>query len=1055
MSVLPLKPPRLFFFNPPLSQKKHIFSNVCFRFRELTFSSFLDKFAVLFDFPKILTMKRRFSLLLLLWFCSLLTSHAQETFYTNGVVDKREELYAFTNATIYTDYQTKIEKGVLIVRKGKIEAVGAGIVPPKGAIIIDLNGKSIYPAFIELSSEFGMPENKQDGRRGWGDLQLFPSNAGAFNQNDAVHPEVNAAFLFKYDAKNAQALREKGFAAVLTHKKDGIMRGTSAFVALADKREHEIILKEKAAAHLSFNKGTSKQTYPSSLMGSIALLRQTYLDANWYKKNPQAETNLSLKALNEINSLPQIFEANDKMNVLRADRTGDEFGIQYVIVGGGNEYQMLSEVKATNAPLILPLNFPAPYDVKDPFDANNVNLSQMKHWENAPANPKILAENGIEFALSTHGLKDLNDFWKNLRKAIAYGLSKEQALKALTFTPAKILKAENQIGSLKTGFFANFLITSGELFDEKTVIYENWVLGSRNILKEMSLDLRGTYTLNVGENNFTWKIEGTPDAPEHKLTSSDTTKKFSFEAKFNLPTVSLSFKAEDADALMRLTGIYEKGVFSGRAQDEKGNWANWSAKKTADFVAKPDTSKKKDEKFEIGKMTYPFNAFGREEKPKAKTFLIKNATVWTLESEGKLENTDVLVQNGKIAKIGKDLSATPDAVVIDAAGKHLTPGIVDEHSHIAISGGVNEMTWSSSAEVRIGDVINPEDINIYRHLSGGVTTVQQLHGSANTIGGQSAVVKMRWGMNDAEMKVQGAMPRIKFALGENVKHSNWEEYNRFPQTRMGVEQVLEDAFTRAREYERAKAANPDKVRPDLQLEIMNEILQGKRLVSCHSYVQSEINMLIKLAERYGFKISVFTHILEGYKVADKIKAHGAGASSFADWWAYKMEVQDAIPYNPALLHSAGVTTSINSDDAEMARRLNQEAAKSLKYGGMSEIEALKMATLNPAKMLRLDDRIGSIKVGKDADLVIWSDNPLSVYAVAEKTFVDGMLLFDREEDAKMRDAVQAERNRLIQKMLNAEKSGEKPQKGGGFRRPRLHVCDGDLHGLHEEYEEGE
>ncbi len=981
--------------------------------------------------------------------------HAQETFYTNGVVDKREELYAFTNATIYTDYKTKLENAVLIVRKGKIEAVGVGIAPPKGAIIIDLKGKTIYPSFVELSAEYGMPENKDGGQRGWGDLQLFPTNAGAFNQNDAIHPENDAVRFFKHDEKTAASFREKGFGAILTHQKDGIMRGTSAFVALANKREHDIILKDKAAAHLSFSKGKSKQTYPTSLMGSIALLRQTFLDANWYKKNPQAEMNISLKALNEITALPQIFETSDKMNVLRADRVGDEFGTQFVLIGGGNEYQNIAEVKATNATLILPLNFPAPYEVKDPFEANFVNLSQMKHWEFAPANPKILAENGVEFAISTHGLKEMGDFWKNLRKAITHGLSKENALKALTFVPAKILKMDNQIGSLKQGFYANFVITSGDIFDEKTSIYENWVLGSRYVIKEMPLiDFRGNYALKVGSEEFTWKIEGTIDALEHKLVSADSTKKYTFQAKFALPSVTLSYKLEGKDSLIRLAGTFEKMLFTGKGQNELGKWVDWSAKKTSEFVPKEEKEKDKkgEDKIELGKIIFPFNAYGREEKPKAKNYLIKNATVWTLENEGKLENTDVLVQNGKIAKIGKNLTATPDFIVIDGTGKHLSPGIVDEHSHIAIAAGsVNEMAWSSSAEVRIGDVINHDDINIYRHLSGGVTTIQQLHGSANSIGGQSAIVKMRWGMNDQEMKVQNATPRIKFALGENVKHSNWEEYSRFPQTRMGVEQVYEDAFTRAQEYAKAKAANPDKVRTDLQLETMLEILQGKRLVSCHSYVQSEINMLIKLADRFGFKINVFTHILEGYKVADKIKAHGAGASSFADWWAYKMEVKDAIPYNPSLLMQAGVTTSINSDDAEMARRLNQEAAKSMKYGGMDEIDALKMATLNPAKMLRLDDKIGSIKIGKDADLVLWTDYPLSVYAIADKTFVDGMLLFDREDDAKLQESVKAERNRLTQKMLNAEKSGEKPQKASG-RRPRVHLCDGDVHG--EEIESG-
>ncbi|MEO1436202.1 MAG: amidohydrolase family protein, partial [Bacteroidota bacterium] len=368
-------------------------------------------------------------------------------------------------------------------------------------------------------------------------------------------------------------------------------------------------------------------------------------------------------------------------------------------------------------------------------------------------------------------------------------------------------------------------------------------------------------------------------------------------------------------------------------------------------------------------------------------------------------------------------------------------GIIDEHTHIAISRGVNEGTQNSSAEVSIADVVNSEDINIYRQLAGGVVGAQLLHGSANPIGGQSGIVKFRWGLTPEDMKIKDTAPFIKFALGENVKQSNWgDDYRtRFPQTRMGVEQVFVDKFTQAEAYAELKASGKP-YRHDIEMEVLLEILQSKRFITCHSYVQSEINMLMKVAEQFGFRLNTFTHILEGYKIADKMKAHGAGGSTFSDWWAYKFEVIDAIPYNAAILNEQGVTVAINSDNAEMARRLNQEAAKTIMFGGVSEEDAWKMVTLNPAKLLHLDSHMGSIKTGKDADIVIWSDHPLSIYAQAEFTFVDGVEYFSKEKDTATRKFIQAERQRLIEKMLEHKKGGgqTRPVKG---KKIHLYHCD--------------
>nr|MCH9660112.1 amidohydrolase [Bacteroidota bacterium] len=431
----------------------------------------------------------------------------------------------------------------------------------------------------------------------------------------------------------------------------------------------------------------------------------------------------------------------------------------------------------------------------------------------------------------------------------------------------------------------------------------------------------------------------------------------------------------------------------------------------------------------VSPVSFPNIGFGNLTQPKQQTILVKNTTVWTSEDDGILTNTDVLLKDGKISKIGKNLRDRR-ALVIDGTNKHLTAGIVDEHSHIAAS-AINEAGHNSSAEVTIEDVVDPADINIYRNLSGGVTSIQILHGSANPIGGRSAIIKLKWGENAENMLYKNSPKFIKFALGENVKQSNWGENNtiRFPQTRMGTEQVFVDYFQRAKEYDALKKSGKP-YRKDIELETLAEILNKERFVSCHSYVQSEINMLMKVAEQFNFNINTFTHILEGYKVADKMKEHGVGGSTFSDWWAYKYEVNDAIPYNAAIMASQGVVTAINSDDSEMSRRLNQEAAKSIKYGGMTEEEAWKMITINPAKLLHLDDRTGSIKEGKDADLVLWNNHPLSIYAKAEKTMIDGAIYFDLESDLAKRKAISAERNKLM-KMMRAEKDG-----GGKTKPPK-------------------
>ncbi|WP_296620849.1 amidohydrolase family protein [Marivirga sp.] len=971
----------------------------------------------------------------------LFSSYAQETYTVNGVKDERPGLHAFINATLHVDYQTSIENATLLIQKGEVIASGKDIKVPNGAIIHDLKGKHIYPSFIELSSNIGMPKAESSRSPG---PQLGPKKEGAYNANDAIKAYFNAYEAFEAKSSDADKMRKAGFGVVLTHNQDGLVRGTGTVVALHDGPENEIMLKESASQHFSFNKGTSTQDNPSSLMGAIALIKQTYLDAQWYA-NQNDMVDIALDAFNKNKSYPQFFDADgDKLYVLRADKLGDEFGVQYIIKGNGDEYQRLDDIKATNAQLILPVNYPEAYDVEDPFDALNISLEDMKHWEMAPYNLKMVADKGINYSITSDGLKDASKLSDMISQSLDAGLSEEQALKALTYNPAQFIKMEDKLGSLTKGKYANFIITDGSPVKKDTKIYENWVQGNPYKYNDYTLaEIVGNYTLTVGDENYQLEIKGEPGKEKFKIIVNDTTS-YEVKSEISKQLISFSFKDEgkEEDGKIRLSGwLKEKGL-AGSAKMPDGSWAKWSATLNEDDSSEDkEEDKKEDEKEDskIASLIYPFVAHGNTERPTAETILIKNATVWTNETDGVLENTDVLLENGKIAKIGKDLSAS-GAREIDGTGKHLTPGIIDEHSHIAISRGVNEGSEAVTAEVNIEDVVDSEDINIYRQLSGGVVASQLLHGSANPIGGRSAIVKLKWGYSPDEMKISWADKFIKFALGENVKQSNWGDRNtiRFPQTRMGVEQVFEDAFTRAREYEdewkdyndlsKRDKANATAPRKDLELETIVEILNSERFISCHSYVQSEINMLMEVAERYSFRINTFTHILEGYKLADKMKEHGVGGSTFSDWWAYKFEVNDAIPYNAALMHGEGVVTAINSDDAEMGRRLNQEAGKTMKYGGVPVEEALKMVTLNPAKLLHLDDRMGSIKVGKDADVVLWSAEPLSIYAKAEKTIIEGAVFFDREEQEENLDAIQAERARLVAKMQGEKSKGKSTQK---------------------------
>ncbi|MET1259942.1 amidohydrolase family protein [Flagellimonas sp. DF-77] len=965
-------------------------------------------------------MNLRLSALAFLWCGASL--FAQDYFPENdGVKSKNNNYRAFTNARIHVGPGQVIENGTLLIRNGKVVQAGTGIGIPKNTVVEDLSGLSIYPSFIDVFSNFGVSKPKRNPARGRS--PQYENTREGFYWNDHIMPENHAIAKFKYNDKEAEKLRKAGFGVVNSHFQDGIARGTGVLVSLnGNAGDAERIIDDTSSQYFSFSKSIEKrQSYPTSLMGATALMRQLYHDLDWYEKGKVDSKDRSLEALIANKGLPQIFAAGANGNVLRADKIGDQFGIQYAILGGGDEYQQIEAVKATKAALIIPINFPKAYDFSDPYAASYVNLSDMRHWNLAPSNPRILAENGISFSLTTHNLKSPADFKTMLSRAIARGLTKEQALRALTEAPAAILGQTSKIGSLKPGAYANFLVTSGDVFEKTTTLYENWVQGRKYVINDKNQkDIRGEYVLNAAGKTYTMSVSGEISKP--KIAIKQDTLKLQSKISYAGDWVRFSFSEDQGETKFRMTGLVQKDSddLTGRLVTPAGTESGFSAKRTASFESKPKSGPKDSNEAIEMSLTYPNIGYGYTNKPKLETLLFKNATVWT--GDAVLPNTDVLLKNGKVAKIGSDLKSS-GARTIDATGKHLTAGVIDEHSHIAAL-AINEAGHNSSAEVRMADVVDPKDIDIYRNLAGGVTTIQLLHGSANPIGGRSAILRLKWGEGVDGLLFQNMPKFIKFALGENVKQSNWQSFSRFPQTRMGVEQVFINYFQRAKEYD-ARKKSGQAVRYDEELEVLAEILNGERFISCHSYVQSEINMLMKVAEQFDFRINTFTHILEGYKVADKMAEHGVGGSTFSDWWAYKYEVNDAIPYNAAIMASQGVVVAINSDDAEMSRRLNQEAAKTIKYGGMSEIEAWKTVTLNPAKLLHIDDRVGSITVGKDADVVLWTGHPMSVYSKAEKTLIEGRVYFDLEKDRQQRKAIQEERTALTNMMLREKANGGK------------------------------
>ncbi|MEE2809070.1 MAG: amidohydrolase family protein [Verrucomicrobiota bacterium] len=955
-------------------------------------------------------------------FCPLLLVQGQEgTAPVEGIRNNDSRLHALMGGIVVSPRGEL--KANIILRDGRIDSVGENVIAPEGARLWDMEGKRIYPGFIES----------------WLEGEMSDKFIGS-HWNKKVMPDRNTASLISIDEDKLKQMRGMGFCVAHAVPKDGIFRGKSSLLLLRNGIRDVQLLNSSVGQVLDFDHGGGG--YPSSLMGSLALVRQILSDSNWYHEAMEAHLGepssvtrpARSRALNELGLADRfLFIARDELDYGRIKALKDEFKLDIVVRGNGYEYRRINVLKGLGCNIIIPLNFPELPSIDNPAKALDYSLEQLQHWELAPSGPALVSAKGLKISLSSYGLDDpLKSFWKRLRIAVKRGMDPNYALQALTSIPAEALGITDRCGDLMPGKIANLVISEGDLFlDDQSKIHTTWVDGIP-YLKELSpdSDVTGRWEISGFESKepIVWEI---PEGKNIKVKYGKD-KEFSGEWKLGrllLFPPSMILGGEEGNARLSASFNSEEKTLSGVGVLSSGKTLWWNAKRIEEIK---ENNKKEDKKSEVDDdlpnlefSSYPAGAYGVKSLPLKlpERILFRGATIWTSADQGIVNEADLLIDKGRIVFIGKDLTLPEGFKEVNVSGKHITPGLIDCHSHSAISRGVNEGTHAVTVEVRIGDSLDPTDISLYRQLAGGLTTANLLHGSANPMGGQNQVIKLRWGSGPEGLRFVGAKPGVKFALGENVKQSNWGDDNttRYPQTRMGVEQIMKDTFIAALEYRKDKIRLAKEDRPhrkNYRLEAVLEILDGKRIVHIHSYRQDEILMFVRLAQEFGFVVGTFQHVLEGYKVADAIAEIGAGGSTFSDWWAYKFEVYDAIPYNASLMSEVGVVTSFNSDDSELACRMNIEAAKAVKYGEVSEEEALKFVTINPAKQLRIDDKVGSLELGKDADFVVWNGHPLSTYSKAEQTWIEGVRYFDINTDSELRKKAVDERVRLVNKVIS-------------------------------------
>jgi imidazolonepropionase-like amidohydrolase len=884
-------------------------------------------------------------------------------------------------------------------RDGYIEAVGKEVTAPADARVWDLKGMTIYAGFIEPYLTLGTnntpistSESEPIGTRtlAAGGVNFFgaptqradQSQGGPGNQVAKVQPETRAVRTYSPDKELLTALRELGFTTAVVAPTRGIIRGTSALVTLADGVPNELVLKPDVFQHIAFETGAEQerpeQAYPGSLMGTIATVRQSFFDAQHYAldhadwlKNPSSRPRPEFDP--SLEALAPVVE-----------------GKQRVLIEPGSA---LMVDRATRVARELKLDFAL--------------ISCGQEWRR----PELAKATGAAFIVPLNfptlpKLPNVQD-WEQVT------LDQLRAWDWAAENPTLLRQQQLDIA-----------LTTYGLSDKKNFRKKLKLALDRGLSEQDALAALTTVPAKLcGVGKQLGTIEAGKIA---NLTVVDGTGYFDPETK------------------VREVWIDGRNFHAQPPKDaEKEPKQDDADEPEKEVKAKADKEKKEAELKDLQTKRVAHSPMeGRGVITNSTTIRVSGATIWTCGPQGTLTNTELFIENGKVAFLSPRDQPVQSGIhlpplLVEASGLVVTPGLIDCHSHTAILGAVNEATLPSSAMCRIGDVVNSETKNICEQLAGGLTTANLLHGSANPIGGQNQVIKLRDGASPEELKFDGAPPGIKFALGENVKQSNWGERNtnRFPQTRMGVPAFHANRFTAAQQYLKAwesyRQSGGRQPRRDLELEALGEVIDGRRLVHCHSYRQDEILAFLRTMESFGVRVATLQHVLGGYKIADEIAAHGAGASCFADWWAYKFEVYDAIPFNGSLMRARGVLVSFNSDSSDLARRLNTEAAKAVKFGATPEVEAFKFVTLNPAKQLHIDHRVGSLEPGKDADFVIWSGNPLDSRSVVLQTWIDGKKYFDRAQAADRAAALKKEREDLITKAKKLTKLLGSGSDGGG------------------------
>ncbi len=961
-----------------------------------------------------------------------------------GLRDNGTGYHALVGARVVTAPGQVLDSATVVIRNGLITAVGRNLRAPAGARVWDLKGQTIYPGFIDAHADLGMDAVPQGG------------DVGPTHWNPQVRAWFSTTTNLKDDSTRRVALRSLGFGAALAVPKQGIFRGTASVVNLSDAGVRERVLRADLVQAIGFQRSFQLGgMYPNSSMGTVALMRQTLMDAEWYIRANAAyeasgrailppERSEALGALAPVvqGKQPVLFQTESEEDYLRAQRIATEYKLTPWFRGNGTEYRLVDVLKGRTQPLILPLNFPDAPDVSSPELALNASLTTLRHWYLAPTNPAQLANAGVSFALTTDGLSTLTQFLPNLRIAVARGLAADKALAALTTTPAAWLGIERTHGTIAVGKVANLVVSEGDLFTEDATVRDVWVQGTRyGITRPPQIDPRGTWAITSDDADgfkATLRLEG----PINRIRGTIEREGRRPINLANVRVVSetgrleVTFPGEQLgyEGTVLMAGSVSGEQVYGWTSLPNGTDPSFKGTRTETVeTAARGTVAKKVPQIDLPWIR-PMMEYGRATAPEQPAVvLVRNATVWTQGAQGKLENADLLVRAGKVAQVGKGLSAPRGAVVIDATGKHVTPGLIDPHSHAGVS-SVNESGFAIVPEVRMGDVVTHNNIWMYRQLAGGLTTAMVKHGSANPIGGENVFIKSRWGLLPDELKIDGAPRTVKFALGENPKRSP----NRYPNTRMGVQEIIRDHFLAARDYEKEwKRWETEKTglppRRDLRMEAILDILNQKLLVSSHGYRADEFLALVRLAQEFGFRIQTLQHGVEAYKIANELKDAGVAAVVWSDWGAFKLESYDATSYNARLLMEAGVVTSLHSDDAEISTRMNWEAGKLLR-SGLTDVQALSTVTNQAAKAVAIDNRIGSLEAGKDADFVIWNGNPLSQFTKAEQTWVEGRMYFSLEEDAKLRTEIAKQRAQLIQAILTAGAS--EPPAGAGPARGR-------------------